>query len=168
MNCQQIRIQIIEELDHERTGTRSVETQTHLRDCSDCHAFLEEQEQLSSLLADNQLSLEVPSGLWLQIEKEISQETQPRWETLAAAFSDWFRMPQLRHALAGSAFVLFASLALLNLGGDKMEPGLMAQLDSFEMEVTENPFLANSTDGNPFFELDSGAGNPFDVTGSQK
>jgi predicted anti-sigma-YlaC factor YlaD len=144
MNCQQIRIQIIEELDHERTGTRSVEVQTHLRDCSDCHAFLEEQEQLSSLLADN------------------------RWETLAAAFSDWFRMPQLRHALAGSAFVLFASLALLNLGGDEMEAGLMAQLDSFEMEVTENPFLANSTDSNPFFELDSGEGNPFEVTGSQK
>jgi len=168
MNCQKHRFQISDWIGGSLDDESPVKA--HLKSCSACSEFFEQQLQLDSLLSSPELEVELPAGIWAAVQARVDRSQEVRLG-LAERLTNWITgwQPSVpAYGMAGLAAMVLLSLSLFQLPSGP-DPTLMAQLDNYTFErlEPENPFLVPSKKVNPFLSTDfkSDRGNPFAVLG---
>lgn len=152
MNCQQIKLQIVSLLDENPEADLRGDIRAHLESCKFCADFYGEQLELDQLLQVGFPQLEPSPAIWQRIERTIRAEEEstrrrPGFEWIL----DWFRVPALRLVATAATLLVILSAVLFRFPADEVETDLLTKLESYQLEVKENPFLDFSrTDGNPF------------------
>ena len=150
MNCGQARLQIAALADGSLSPEEASAAQMHMADCRFCAEFYSEQVNLAEFI-EGGLELDPPPRIWEQIESRIQPARRGR-QLQIRSLLDLLRIPESRTVMAGLALMLLFSFSLLNLP-DELDSGLLAELESYRLEVPENPFLSEvvkRVDGNPF------------------
>ncbi|MDA2936981.1 zf-HC2 domain-containing protein [Acidobacteria bacterium AH-259-A15] len=163
MECKQLRIQISAFLDNNVEVGQVEEVQRHLASCSSCAQFYEEQLELARWLkAAENFQLEPPREIWRSIESRIDAKREGRTLEVGRLL-ELFGAVDFRFAVASLVVLILCSLTLLNIS--TMPQGnqrILAELESYRLEVNGNPFLPQMRPENPFFRFDRKADqNPF-------
>jgi len=126
--------------------------QAHLESCASCSEFYREQLELNHLLSTGIPDLDPSPVLWQRIERAIlAGEQRTTGRPLVEFLLGWIRIPAMRLVAATAVLLVILSAALFRFPADDVETELLAQLESYQLEVKENPFLDFSrTEGNPF------------------
>ncbi len=114
--------------------------------------------ELSRLLSVSEnFQLEPPAEIWQRIDSKISAPPSRFGFLLFPRFD-------VRYAAAACVVLILFGLALLTtLGPSQDDQLLLAELESYALEVEGNPFLSQMKLTDPFFELTGPAEeNPFD------
>ncbi|MDA2933893.1 zf-HC2 domain-containing protein [Acidobacteria bacterium AH-259-D05] len=157
MDCEGVKIQVSALLDANLDVEQVKEMERHLESCPSCAQFYQEELELAQWLKEaGNFQLEPPPAIWQRIDSQISAEPRKSSLLLLPVFD-------FRYAVAGLAILILFSLALLSIfttpQGDLQ---LLAELESYSLEVEGNPFLSQMRLKDPFFEFDGKAeGNPF-------
>ena len=158
MECEGTKVQVSTLLDANLDIEQVKELEGHLESCPSCAQFYEEQLELSKLLqvAEN-FQLEPPPAIWQRIDSQISAAT----ERSSFLFFPHFN---LRYALAGVVVLILVAASVLSLFTTRQEERLLlAELESYTLEVEGNPFLSQIGLKDPLFDLNGQLGeNPFD------
>lgn len=168
MNCRQWHLDIIEQLDAALSKERSDQVEAHVRSCPRCATFRAEQRSLQAHLeAERRIQLEPRQELWARIETRLPESQPHVAQPVSWSPFDLFRQPQFSYGLA--ALVLLALTAIVGIQTGEPDREFLAQLDAFDLEVTDNPFLATMEDQNPFFNLEGlEPENPFENGGTRQ
>ena len=175
MNCWQARPAILALIDGSLSESDRERVASHLESCPACNTFRARQLELDELVRVGSTELEPPSRIWKRIEAQVKSPPETFWRQwprrLARAMhasplqGDYY--PGLTQALAGVALVVFSFLLLQVIS--EPDPHLLAEIDSYQMEVPANPFWPEPTAENPFLSAFTSAGNPFqDALRSEK
>jgi anti-sigma factor RsiW len=114
MNCRECLDYIDAYIDNELDVTATIAVQQHLRDCHQCQQLLEARKAVGALLANPQISFEVPDSLLGRIQTALPatrSAVKPR--TGRRLVIPWLSVPL---ALAATIAVLLG-LVFLNQGG---------------------------------------------------
>ena len=163
MSCRELRIHITALADDRLESTRVSEVEEHLAACPSCAQFYRNQRELTTWLLSENLQLEPPPAIWSAVQTRIQGGVEPRWSFDVAGILHCLRSTGLDYALAGLILVGFLSVGLFDLG--RRSPNnqqFLAELDSYYLEASGNPFMSRVRDKNPFFEFDHKEGNPFE------
>ncbi len=166
MTCQERRLQISEYLDGAMRPSQVGALLLHTETCGSCREFFLEQKKIADYLQAADWQLQPPAQLWDRIESRISPAAAaaPR----PSVWTAWLAPPQWGYALAASLALAILSVSLF-LGSQPLNRQLLAELNAYQVDVPDNPFLAQPREVNPFFEpLDEFEGNPFDPMRSPK
>ncbi len=145
-------------------GRLDAEAEEHLASCSSCAQFYREQQELTKWLLSKNLQLEPPPAIWSAVQSRIQREVEPRWSFDITGILHYLRFTGLDYALAGLILVGLLSVGLLDLGRrSPKNQQFLAELDSYHIEVSGNPFMSGVRDKNPFFELEREEGNLFEA-----
>ena len=133
----------------------TAEVLSHLESCPACaelHSSGEEDFQRLLDLAAT-IQVEPPEWLWHRIDARI-HGTQPEsaWDEFVRGVGRLFEVPDLRPVWVTLALALVLSASLTGLRSRVDDGPWLAELQSFELEVPENPFLQEpGGDSNPFY-----------------
>lgn len=168
MACKSWGRQICEYVDGSLSFALQSHVREHLRTCSSCSALASQLEQLRGILAQVDTRLEPPAHLWRQIERKILERNstaRKRW--IWTDLFSWLEPRRVGYALAASVFAVTLIFTLHLRRSDSERTAIIAELDAFDLQIQENPFLGPVGSGNPFYSIDTPAqGNPFRVAGS--
>jgi anti-sigma factor RsiW len=158
MNCDGVKVQVSALLDASLDVEQVKAMEQHLESCPSCARFYQEELELADWLTEaGDFQLDPPPEIWQRINSQIS--AQPCTFQLPSL---WPRF-EFRYAVAGLVILALVSLTLLTLStapqGNEL---LLAELESYELEVEGNPFLSQMRLTDPFFEANGPEGNPFD------
>jgi predicted anti-sigma-YlaC factor YlaD len=158
MECEGIKVQVSTLLDTSLDVEQVKEMEQHLESCPSCARFYQEELEVAHWLTEaGDFQLNPPPEIWHRIDSQIS--ANPSW-------SDFLVFPSFdfRYALAGVVALALVSLTLLTLSTSSQDNELLlAELESYELEVEGNPFLSQMRLTDPFFEMTGQAEeNPFD------
>ena len=132
----------------------TAEMLSHLESCPACaelHSGEEDFQRLLDLAAT--IQVEPPEWLWHRIDARI-HGTRPEsaWDEFVRGVERLFEVPDLRPVWVTLALALVLSASLTGLRSRVGDGPLLAELQSFELEVPENPFLQEPGGGsNPFY-----------------
>ena len=142
----------------------TAEVLSHLESCPACaelHSGEEDFQRLLDLAAT--IQVEPPEWLWHRIDARI-HGTQPEsawpesaWPEFVRGVERLFEVPDLRPVWVTLALALVLSVSLTGLRSRVGDGPWLAELQSFELEVPENPFVQEP----------GGASNPFYAGGGQ-
>ncbi len=142
----------------------TAEVLSHVESCPACaelHSGEEDFQRLLDLAAS--IQVEPPEWLWQRIDARI-HDTQPEsawpesaWDEFVGGVGRLFEVPDLRPVWVTLALALVLSVSLTGLRSRVGDGPLLAELQSFELEVPENPFVQEP----------GGASNPFYGGGGQ-
>ena len=158
MECEGTKIQISALMDADLSIEQVQALEGHLESCSSCAQFYEEQLELSRLLrVSEDFQLEPPAAIWQRINSQISAQPKKLGFLLFPRFD-------VRYAAAACVVLILFGLTLLTtLTPSQDDQLLLAELESYTLEVEGNPFLSQMKLTDPFFELTGPAEeNPFD------
>lgn len=175
MECSRARVQISGMMDGALGPLEVREVKGHLESCGHCRSLYREQLAVSEWVERAVVELEPPAAIWERVEREIRAGAGER-EGVGGSF---VRRPLIERALhlapfsgargwgyVGAAVVLLLvlSVAVLNRAGmSRDEQMLLAELEAFSIDVSENPFWRETSRANPFLSLEeTGDENPFD------
>ena len=134
----------------------TAEMLSHLETCPACaelHSIGEEEDFQRFLDLAAAIQLEPPEWLWHRIDARIDN-TQPdsAWDEFVRGVGRLLEAPDLRPAWVALVLALVLSASLTGLRSRWNDDSLLAELQSYELEVPENPFVQNpSGDSNPFY-----------------
>ena len=157
MECERVKIQVSELLDANLDVEQVKEIERHLESCPSCAQFYQEGLELAQWLKEAEnFQLEPPPAIWQRIDSQISAKPKQSSFRLFPVFD-------FRYAVAGLVVLILFSLALLSvLTTSQGDLQLLAELESYRLEVQGNPFLSQMRLKDPFFDFDGQAeGNPF-------
>ena len=158
MECEGIKVQVSALLDASLDVEQVKAMEQHLESCPSCARFYQEELEVAEWLTEaGDFQLDPPPEIWHRIDSQISaQPSKFQFPSL------WPRF-EFRYAVAGLVILGLVSLGLLTLStvpqGNEL---LLAELESYELKVEGNPFLSQMRLTDPFFEVNSPDGNPFD------
>ena len=159
MECDGVKVQVSALLDASLDVEQVKAMEQHLESCSSCARFYQEELEVAHWLTEaGDFQLDPPPEIWQRINSQISAKPGK------------FRLPFLwprfdfRYAAAGLAILALVSVALITLSTSPQENELLlAELESYELEVEGNPFLSRMSLTAPSLELPGQAeDNPFD------
>jgi len=78
MTCEQAQPLLSAYVDRELDITKSLEIESHVRECNRCSAMLQQHEALRSALNAASLAFVPPTGLERRVRKAVRREAQPR------------------------------------------------------------------------------------------
>ncbi|MDA2923367.1 zf-HC2 domain-containing protein [Acidobacteria bacterium AH-259-L09] len=166
-DCNEVRIQISALLDGNVEVEEVEQVQRHLASCSSCTEFYQEQLELARWLKAADFQLEPPAQIWRSIESRIGAKPEGRTFEVGRLL-ELFGAVDFRYAVVSLVVLILCSLALLNVS--TMPQGnqrILAELESYRLEVNGNPFLPQIRPENPFFRFDRKTDeNPFHAFGS--
>ena len=147
----------------------SADALSHLESCPACaevHRGEEDFQRLLDLAATTQV--EPPEWLWHRIGARI-QSTRPEsaWDEFVRGVERLFEVPDLRPAWVALVLALVLSASLTGLRSRLDDGALLAELQNYELEVPENPFLPEPVRSNPFLSELRGDSNRFQGGGGQ-
>lgn len=163
MSCSRLRPHITALADNSLEPQLVDEVKRHLASCSSCAQFYNEQLLLASWFKSTGVELEPPQQIWNKIENRLSDRTH-----LRRHFADVFRLPAARYVLLTLGLLILFSVSLLNTGEQMEMRQALANLQAYNLEVQENPFLPAVKEENPFFKFNHKEKNPFEMSGSLK
>ncbi len=158
MECEGVKTQVSALLDASLDVEQVKVMEQHLESCTSCARFYQEELEVAHWLTEaGDFQLDPPPGIWQRIDSQISAKPSRFGFLLFPRFD-------FRYAAAGLVILSLVSLTLLTLPTSPQENELLlAELESFELEVEGNPFLSQMRRVDPFFELtDPAKENPFD------
>lgn len=172
MSCEQFHPHISALADSQLEPELVHQVRRHLDTCSACAELYSQQVELNSLVRDTQAEVDPPAYLWKAIEHRIRQASSPRGlqktgaDRIAAFLqAGWLAVSgqpasggRLRYALAALMIVFVASIVLLQIRERSAQEQILAEIESFEWAVAENPFLELDESGkatNPFRDFRS-------------
>ena len=158
MKCDGVKVQVSALLDASLDVEQVKAMEQHLESCPSCARLYQEELELADWLTEaGDFQLDPPPEIWQKIDFLISAQPST------------FQLPSLwppfafRYAVAGLVTLSLVSLTLLTLStAPQGKDLLLAELESYELEVEGNPFLSQMRLTDPFFEPNGPEGNPFD------
>ena len=158
MECEGVKVQVSTLLDASLDVEQVKAMEQHLESCPSCARFYREELEVADWLTKaGDLQLEPPPEIWQRIDSQIS--AQPSKFQLPSL---WPRF-EFRYAVASLVILALVSLTLLTFSiTPQGNEQLLAELESYELEVEGNPFLSQMQLQDPFFEVNGPEGNPFD------
>lgn len=163
MSCERWQIDISAWLDGALSPAEEARLRTHLQSCEGCSRFLAVQRRLGTALSVVE-KLEPPPGLWLRLEAELCSRRPETRIPARKTFWNWFQIPQWSYAAACALLLVLSGIVAVRM--QEPVPGApdrwLAELDSFSIQASGNPFMAPIENENPFFEFARNPqGNPF-------
>ena len=157
MECEGVKIQVSALLDASLDVEQVKVMEQHLESCPSCARFYQEELEVAHWLTEaGDFQLDPPPEIWQRIDTQISAKSSKFGFLLFPRFD-------FRYALAGLVILALVSLTLLTLSTSPQEnEQLLAELESYQLEVEGNPFLSQMRLTDPFFEVNGQDGNPFD------
>jgi predicted anti-sigma-YlaC factor YlaD len=158
MECEGTKVQVSALMDANLDIEQVQALEGHLESCSSCAQFYEEQLELARLLkVSEDFQLEPPAAIWQRIDSQISAKPSKFGFLLFPRFD-------VRYALAACVILVLFGVALLTtLTPSQDDQLLLAELESYTLEVEGNPFLSQMELTDPFLSLPAQAEeNPFD------
>ena len=157
MECEGVKIQVSALLDASLDVEQVKVMEQHLESCPSCARFYQEELEVADWLTEaGDFQLDPPPEIWQRIDTQISAKPCKFGFLLFPRF-------EFRYALAGLVILALVSLTLLTLSTSPQEnEQLLAELESYQLEVEGNPFLSQMRLTDPFFEVNGPEGNPFD------
>ncbi len=162
MSCERWQIDISAWLDGALLPAEEKRLRAHLSTCAGCSRFLAVQRRLGHALSSAE-QLEPPPGLWLRLEGELRRRRRETRVPQERSWWRWIQMPQWAYAASALLLVLSGLVAVrIQEPGDQASERWLAELDSFRIQASGNPFMAPVENDNPFFEFARNQrGNPF-------
>ena len=157
MECEGVKTQVSALLDASLDVEQVKAMEQHLESCPSCAKFYEDQLELTEWLQEaGDFQLDPPPEIWQRIDTQISAKPSKFGFLLFPRFD-------FRYAVGGWVILALVSLTLLTLSTSPQEDELLlAELESYELEVEGNPFLSQMRLTYPFFEVNGQDGNPFE------
>lgn len=124
MTCAQAAPLLSAYFDRELDVTKSLEVESHVRECSDCAAGLQQHDALRSSLSAASLVFAPPRGLEWRVRKAVRQEARPRGLSVLPPWR-WAAVP-----LAAALAAAFSWSVAVNRGGTSGDDLLLAELVS--------------------------------------
>ena len=157
MECEGVKTQVSALLDASLDVEQVKAMEQHLESCPSCARFYQEELEVAHWLTEaGDFQLDPPPEIWQRIDTQISAKSSKFGFLLFPRFD-------FRYALAGLVILALVSLTLLTLSTSPQEnEQLLAELESYQLEVEGNPFLSQMRLTDPFFEVNGQDGNPFD------
>jgi predicted anti-sigma-YlaC factor YlaD len=158
MECEGVKVQVSTLLDASLDVEQVKAMEQHLESCPSCARFYQEELEVAHWLTDaGDFQLDPPPEIWQRIDSQISAKPSRFGFLLFPRFD-------FRYAAAGLVIFALVSLTLLTLSTSPQENELLlAELESYELEVEGNPFLSRMKLTDTFLGLPGQAEeNPFD------
>ncbi len=162
MSCERWQVDISAWLDGALSPAEEARLGAHLQSCGECSRFLAIQRRLGTALSAAE-KLGPPPGLWLRLEAELRRRPETR-VAARRSFWNWLQIPQWAYAAASALLLVLSGIVAVRM----QEPApaapdrWLAELDSFSIQASGNPFMAPIDDENPFFDFARNPrGNPF-------
>lgn len=155
MSCLERQIDITAYIDQSLEADQVEALQAHLKACTDCQRFYEEQLAFDQFLKENSTEADPPIHIWNKISAEIEARQASRQRSWWGDFWAHFEIPQLVYGFAALLLFGLASILALQVYEDfSAHPAYLAELDSFSVDVSDNPFLdfENKSSENPFWD----------------
>ena len=132
----------------------TAEVLSHLESCPACaelHSGEEDFQRLLDLAAT--IQVEPPEWLWHRIDARIhNTQSESAWGEFVRGVGRLLEVPDLRPAWVALVLALVLSASLTGLRPRVDDGPLLAELQNYELEVPDNPFLQEpSGDSNPFY-----------------
>ncbi len=137
----------------------TAEVLSHVESCPACaelHSGEEDFQRLLDLAAT--IQVEPPEWLWHRIDARIhgtrpeSAWPESAWDEFVRGVGRLFEVPDLRPVWVTLVLALALSASLTGFRSRLGDSPLLAELQSYELEVPENPFVQEpGGDSNPFY-----------------
>ncbi len=132
----------------------TAEVLSHLESCPACAELHSGEEDFQRLLElATTIQVEPPEWLWHRIDARIhGAQPASAWDEFVRGVERLFEVPDFRPAWVALVLALVLSASLTGLRSRVGDGPWLAELQSYELEVPENPFLQEpGGDSNPFY-----------------